>query len=155
MITNTTQRATGQLFSHPEDGILPKHKAILTCRDEPIISKGGYGMALHCNFSLVLRGYLTMLYKVRSDKTGRRENHTIELGRLRNPFCAKAFALQSSHTPLQGRLCRCSHRKQADVQGKSVRAQASSRSFGLVLNICFASGNYREKTHMILSTGNQ
>lgn len=113
-------------------------------------------MALHCNFSLVLRGYLIMLYKVRSGKTGRRENRTIEqLGRLRNPFCAKAFALQSFHTPLQGRLSRGSHRKQADVQGKSVHAQASSRSFGLVLIIYFASGNYSEKTHMILSTGNQ
>lgn len=133
---------------------MPKYKAIFTCQDEPIIFKGDYGMALHCNFSHVLRGYHIMLYKGRSGRTGRREDSTVkQLGRQRNQFTVKVFAAPSSHTVLQGPLSYCSHRKQTDLQGKSVHAQASSRSCSLVLIIYFVSGNYGATTHMILSIG--
>ena len=91
-----------------------------------------------------------MLGKVRNGGMERRENSTAkQLRRLHNQFGAKAIALQSSHTVLQGLLSHCSHRKYTNLQGKSVHAQASSRSFGLVLIIYFVSGNYSETTHTI------
>lgn len=100
------------------------------------------------------RGYRIMLCKGRSGGMGRREDSTVkQLGRQHKQFSVKVFATPSSHTVLQGLLSHCSHRKQTDLQGKSVHVQASSRSCSLVLIIYFVSGNYGATTHMILSTG--